>query len=58
MTYKIDIKHPQSNMYGCLPCDDCKSTYTYPRITEEPTLVIVECTDCGWTTLATIESNQ
>ena len=38
----LDPAHPGSNMFGCFPCQVCKSIYRWP--TQQGT---VKCDDCG-----------
>ncbi len=42
----VDIGNPLANMYGCLPCPKCGSTYR-ATFTGASGQLTVECDDCG-----------
>lgn len=43
---RVDLKDPQSNMYGCLPCPRCASKFRASF--NRPDGLRVECGDCGY----------
>lgn len=60
-TGAIDFGHDDSNMYGCLPCPECKSPYRVPYRPGSTVAAaaeargidiskgVVQCDACGYT---------
>lgn len=45
MATLVSYYQPNANMYGCLPCPQCKSRYRY-QLARKPEEVV--CDDCGF----------